>query len=165
MHANPTDRSACHTCVVVCSAGVANRSSDSISGLFGSNARMSEIFKNIVNLFTSPLVGVYCRRHPALSLAKAVSIASAICSSNPGRLLGKELSIGKIKPGYVADMVLVKLSDSDGLKCDSDGLKCESPTEAHPEEILPSSRYQLRVLRTWCGGRCVRSTSDFDEHL
>ncbi|XP_065176230.1 uncharacterized protein LOC135806026 [Sycon ciliatum] len=115
-----------------------SRSSDNIACLFGSNATMRDIYENLVNMFTTHMRGILYRDHPALSLRQAVSIASALCSSNPARLLthqeGSQLSadVGKVKTGQLADLLLLSITghQSEDSESDAAGLAASSNADS-----------------------------------
>ena len=90
-----------------------NPLSSDFGALFGSAADMRRVFETAVSIFTRAMAGVYCRRHPALSLEDALGVATRMTSTNPARLLGLE-DRGRLEPGLRADLVLLDLSGTPG---------------------------------------------------
>lgn len=90
----------------------AARTSDA-GALFGAAIGMREVFENLLNLFSVEMEGVNVRHHPALSMEDSIVAASAMCSTNPARLLGLD-DRGVLDPGARADLLLLDISGGPG---------------------------------------------------
>lgn len=79
--------------------------------LFGSHASMLQVFQNALNWFARSMEGVSVREHPGYGFHGALKIATALCCKNPAHVAGLEKRIGTIETGYVANCVLLRISD------------------------------------------------------
>lgn len=81
--------------------------------LFGSAIDQLTVFENLVNWLSVEMEGTWHRVHPALSLEGAILSATALCSTNPARLLGLS-DRGVLGPGARADILLARIEGSPG---------------------------------------------------
>ncbi len=83
--------------------------------LFGSNLTMDRAFENMLNWLSSPMAGIWNRRHRALSLEEAVSAAAKMYSRNPCDLTGLAAEdFGRIENGAKADICVLDITGSPG---------------------------------------------------
>ena len=98
-------------------ARVPNPRTSDVGALFGSAILMDRVFENLVGWFRAPMAGVYQREHDALDLPAAFEAASAMCSTNPARLLRVDDERGRIVEGHRADLVLLDVTEGERTSC------------------------------------------------
>jgi N-acetylglucosamine-6-phosphate deacetylase len=81
--------------------------------LFGSVARMSDAFGQLLSWLTTPMHGVWVDEHPAMSTEAALVAAAQMCAGNAARLLGLDQSAdghaaGTLEVGKRADLALLQ---------------------------------------------------------
>lgn len=92
--------------------------------LFGSVLSPNDGYANLLTWMSHELLGIWCRKHEALSLAQAMHIASQMASENPANLLGVfhpsryTSGTASISTGKYADLVVADIRKDDNYSVD-----------------------------------------------